>query len=188
MPAIGADSRAHIRKVYTIAAAIAGIAGAVLAQTTQTVSLESISFERSADVLVMLVLGGAGPALWRPGRRSDLHGRARPVLRHCTAILVFLDRCPAGDGRHVASERHARRLVAHLRALGAEMSDAMRVSTTCAVEELRLAGGRARHRVQSAERRALRADRSERRRQDHAHQPDDRNAGAQCRADLARER
>jgi branched-chain amino acid transport system permease protein len=60
MPAIGADSRAHIRKIYTIAAIIAGIAGAVLAQTTETVSLEVLSFERSADVLVMLVLGGAG--------------------------------------------------------------------------------------------------------------------------------
>ena len=60
MPAIGADSRAHIRKIYTIAATIAGIAGAMLAQTTDTVSLESISFQRSADVLVMLVLGGAG--------------------------------------------------------------------------------------------------------------------------------
>ena len=33
---------------------------AVIAQTTQTVSLEALSFERSADVLVMLVLGGAG--------------------------------------------------------------------------------------------------------------------------------
>ena len=30
MPAIGADSRAHIRKVYTISAAVAGIAGAVI--------------------------------------------------------------------------------------------------------------------------------------------------------------
>jgi len=60
MPAIGADSRAHIRKAFTIAAAIAGLAGAVLAQTTENVSLESISFQRSADVLVMLVLGGAG--------------------------------------------------------------------------------------------------------------------------------
>jgi len=60
MPAIGAASRAHIRKAYTIAAIIAGIAGALLAQTTETVSLESISFQRSADVLVMLVLGGAG--------------------------------------------------------------------------------------------------------------------------------
>jgi branched-chain amino acid transport system permease protein len=60
MPAIGAQSRAHIRTAYTISAFMAGVAGAVLAQTTQTVSLESISFQRSADVLVMLVLGGAG--------------------------------------------------------------------------------------------------------------------------------
>src|SRR5476651_714254 len=60
MPAIGADSSSHIRIVYTIAATIAGICGALLAQTTNGVSLESISFQRSADVLVMLVLGGAG--------------------------------------------------------------------------------------------------------------------------------
>ncbi len=60
MPAIGADSRAHIRKAYTIAAVIAGICGALLTQTTNSASLESISFQRSADVLVMLVLGGAG--------------------------------------------------------------------------------------------------------------------------------
>jgi branched-chain amino acid transport system permease protein len=60
MPAIGAPRRAHIRKIYTISAAIAGLAGGVIAQTTSTVSLESLSFERSADVLVMLVLGGAG--------------------------------------------------------------------------------------------------------------------------------
>ena len=60
MPAIGAASRAHIRKIYTISAAIAGLAGALIAQTTETVSLETLSFERSADVLVMLVLGGAG--------------------------------------------------------------------------------------------------------------------------------
>jgi branched-chain amino acid transport system permease protein len=60
MPAIGAPSRAHIRKIYTIAAAMAGVAGALLAQTTSTVSLEVLSFQRSADVLVILILGGAG--------------------------------------------------------------------------------------------------------------------------------
>jgi branched-chain amino acid transport system permease protein len=60
MPAIGAPSPAHIRKVYTISAVIAGIAGAVLAQTTGTVALGVIDFQRSADVLVILVLGGAG--------------------------------------------------------------------------------------------------------------------------------
>lgn len=60
MPAIGAPSRSHIRTIYTIAAAIAGIAGALLTQTTETVSLDSLDLSRSADVLVMLVLGGAG--------------------------------------------------------------------------------------------------------------------------------
>lgn len=60
MPAIGAPSNAHIRKIYTIAAAMAGVAGALLAQTTETVSLEALGFQRSAEILVMLVLGGAG--------------------------------------------------------------------------------------------------------------------------------
>jgi len=60
MPAIGAATRAHIRTIYTIAAVMAGIAGALLAQTTETVSLETLGFQRSADVLVMLILGGTG--------------------------------------------------------------------------------------------------------------------------------
>jgi len=60
MPALGAPSRAHIRKIFTIAAVMAGAAGALLAQTTSTVSLEVLSFQRSADVLVILILGGAG--------------------------------------------------------------------------------------------------------------------------------
>lgn len=60
MPAIGAPTRAHLRKAYTIAAAMAGIAGALLTHTTSTVSLETLSFGRSADVLVILILGGAG--------------------------------------------------------------------------------------------------------------------------------
>src|SRR5262249_33065671 len=60
MPAIGAPGRAHLRKIYTIAAAMAGLAGALLAETTSTVSLEVLSFQRSADVLVILILGGTG--------------------------------------------------------------------------------------------------------------------------------
>ena len=60
MPAIGAPRQAHLRTIYTIAACIAGVAGALLAQTTETVSLDSLGFERSAEVVVMLVLGGAG--------------------------------------------------------------------------------------------------------------------------------
>jgi branched-chain amino acid transport system permease protein len=60
MPAIGAPSPAHIRKIYTIAAVLAGAAGALFAQPTDTLSPETLSFGRSADVLVILILGGAG--------------------------------------------------------------------------------------------------------------------------------
>jgi branched-chain amino acid transport system permease protein len=60
MPAIGAPSRRHIQTIFTISSVIAGIAGALLAQTTETVSLEVLGFQRSADVLVILILGGTG--------------------------------------------------------------------------------------------------------------------------------
>ncbi len=60
MPAVGAASRSHIRTVYTIAAAIAAVAGGLLAETTETVSLGTLDFQRSAEVLVVLILGGAG--------------------------------------------------------------------------------------------------------------------------------
>jgi branched-chain amino acid transport system permease protein len=60
MPAIGAPNRRRLRTIYTLSAAIAGVAGGLLAQTTQFVALETLSFQRSAEVLVILVLGGAG--------------------------------------------------------------------------------------------------------------------------------
>jgi branched-chain amino acid transport system permease protein len=46
--------------VYTISAALAGVAGALLTQTTQFVGLTVLSFERSGAIVIMLVLGGAG--------------------------------------------------------------------------------------------------------------------------------
>src|SRR5205814_761581 len=45
---------------YTLAAAYAGAAGALLAQTTAFVSLDVFEFHRSADVLLVLIIGGAG--------------------------------------------------------------------------------------------------------------------------------
>lgn len=60
MPALGAPIRQRQRVIYTIAAFYAGVAGALLAQTTQSVALEVVSFQRSAEVLIMLVLGGTG--------------------------------------------------------------------------------------------------------------------------------
>lgn len=60
MPAIGAEHRWHLQKIYTISAVLAGVAGGLLTQTTNTVALEVLSFQRSADVVVMLILGGTG--------------------------------------------------------------------------------------------------------------------------------
>src|SRR2546427_2086912 len=51
MPALGAPSRAYIRKVYTIAAVMAGLAGALLAQTTSPGSLGRRSSHRPAPRL-----------------------------------------------------------------------------------------------------------------------------------------
>lgn len=60
MPAIGAPVGHRIRTIYTIAAGLAGVAGALLAQTTEFVSLDVLSFQRSAEVLIVLILGGTG--------------------------------------------------------------------------------------------------------------------------------
>ncbi len=60
MPAIGVPVRRREIVIFTIAAGIAGIAGALMAQTTQFVGLDVLSFTRSAELLVMLVLGGIG--------------------------------------------------------------------------------------------------------------------------------
>lgn len=60
MPAIGSSYLGRLQTVYTISAGMAGVAGALLTQTTETVSLDTLSFQRSADVVVMLILGGTG--------------------------------------------------------------------------------------------------------------------------------
>ncbi|WP_038209302.1 branched-chain amino acid ABC transporter permease [Xenophilus azovorans] len=58
--AIGVPVAARMVTIYTVAAAIAGAAGALLAQTTGFASLDVLAFDRSADVLLMLVIGGVG--------------------------------------------------------------------------------------------------------------------------------
>lgn len=58
--AIGIPVNARLSAIYTISAAYAGAAGALLAQTSQFVSIDVLAFHRSADVLLMLVIGGTG--------------------------------------------------------------------------------------------------------------------------------
>jgi branched-chain amino acid transport system permease protein len=60
MPAIGAPVRRRQITIFVISTAMAGVAGALYAQTTQFVGIDSLGFTRSAELLIMLVLGGAG--------------------------------------------------------------------------------------------------------------------------------
>ncbi len=58
--AIGISVNSRLTLVYTVAAAVAGAAGALLSQTTGFASLDVLAFDRSADVMLMLVIGGVG--------------------------------------------------------------------------------------------------------------------------------
>ena len=107
MPAIGAPVTRRLIAIYTVSAALAGVAGGLLAQTTQFVGLDVFGFPRSADLMIMLVLGGAGrlyggligatvfmiahhylsdlnPVYWQfwlgtsAGRRRDVRARRNP--------------------------------------------------------------------------------------------------------------
>ena len=58
--ATGVEANRRIVIVYTIAAAFAGAAGALMAQTSQFVSLDVLDFHRSADLMLVLIVGGPG--------------------------------------------------------------------------------------------------------------------------------
>jgi branched-chain amino acid transport system permease protein len=60
MHAIGSPVFRRRLSIYTGSAVLAGVAGGLLAQTTQFVALDVLSFERSGTVLIMLILGGTG--------------------------------------------------------------------------------------------------------------------------------
>ena len=57
---IGLSVNARLVAIYTVAAAIAGAAGALQAQTSGFASLDVFDFHRSAEVLLVLVIGGTG--------------------------------------------------------------------------------------------------------------------------------
>jgi branched-chain amino acid transport system permease protein len=60
MHAIGAPVSRRLLTIYTISAALAGVSGALIAQTAGFVGLDSLSLERSGAVLIMLIIGGVG--------------------------------------------------------------------------------------------------------------------------------
>jgi branched-chain amino acid transport system permease protein len=60
MHAVGAPVFRRRLIIYTISAAFAGTAGALIAQTTAFVGLSSLSLDRSGGALIMLIIGGVG--------------------------------------------------------------------------------------------------------------------------------
>ncbi len=58
--AVGIPVNGRLVAIYTIAAGYAGVAGALLTQTTAFTSLSVLDFERSADLLLVLIIGGTG--------------------------------------------------------------------------------------------------------------------------------
>jgi branched-chain amino acid transport system permease protein len=58
--AVGINVNRRLVAIYTVAAGYAGIAGALLTQSTQFASLSVLDFDRSADVLMILIIGGTG--------------------------------------------------------------------------------------------------------------------------------
>ncbi len=60
MHAVGAPVRARQVTVYAISAALAGVAGGVLVQSIGYVNLAVLGLDRSAGVLIILILGGYG--------------------------------------------------------------------------------------------------------------------------------
>lgn len=60
MDAVGAPVYPRLVAAYTISAALAGLAGALLTQTTQFVGLRVLGFDLAGELMVMLILGGIG--------------------------------------------------------------------------------------------------------------------------------
>ena len=60
MRLIGVPVYSRLLTVYVLAAAVAGVAGALSAQVNSIVGMDALGFTLSANVLVMLALGGTG--------------------------------------------------------------------------------------------------------------------------------
>ncbi len=60
MSLLGVPVKRRLLLIYTVSAAVAGVAGALSAQVNSIVGLDTLAFTMSANVLVMLALGGTG--------------------------------------------------------------------------------------------------------------------------------
>src|SRR5260370_220099 len=115
MHAIGAPVRRRRLVIYTISAAFAGLAGALIAQTTQFVGLGFLSLDRSAGALIMLIIGGVG-RLYGAFIGVPLSLTAQGRFSDCVPVIWYYGtgRClgPVGElpgQRPVAASQHPRK-------------------------------------------------------------------------------
>ena len=95
--AIGIPVNGRLVAIYTIAAGYAGVAGALLAQTTHSPRSTCFDFERSADVLLVLIIGGTG-YLYGGLIGAIIFKLVQDYLANVdAAILAVLARPRAGD-------------------------------------------------------------------------------------------
>jgi branched-chain amino acid transport system permease protein len=174
MHAVGAPVRARLVVCYTVSAAIAGVAGGIWAQANAYVNLGTLGLDRAATVLIILVLGGAGRLYG-----AFVGAVAYMALSHFLA-KVYPTAWQLGLGLLlVVIALFARNgilgLVENLRAAarGSQADECAAARDPRPLSHLRRARRRARHRLSTGGRRAPRADRSQRRRQDHVRQSPD---------------
>ncbi len=173
MLAIGSPVESRLRMAYALSAAVAGVAGALLAQTTQFVGIESIGFNRSAEVLIILVLGGTG-RLYGGMIGAMVYMLVHDWLRRPQpAVLDVLARHLPDRGRHAAAAAASWARCPHLVKTGARHE--RRAAHPRPGHALRRLPARSNDvQPHARTRRAPGADRPQRRRQDHADQPADR--------------
>ena len=105
--AIGVPVNRRLIAIYTVAAFYAGIAGALFTQTTALASLDVFSFEKSADLMLVLVIGGTG-YLYGGLIGAVVFKMLQEVFSdHHAAILAVLDRARAGRDRAGRPRPHA---------------------------------------------------------------------------------
>ena len=188
--AIGIPVNGRLVAIYTVSAGFAGIAGALLTQTTAFCSLDVFSLERSADLLLVLIIGGTGylyggligAVIYK--FLQDWISTLTPQYWQFWIGLVLVVIVLVGRERIGGAERGTRAAVSRLwratdwpagRARQRRVRtdpEPMPILETIGLEK-RFGGIVAAHDVTLAvgEGRAPRPDRAERRRQDHGDQP-----------------
>ena len=91
--ALGGRVFLHLLMVYAIGGFVAGLAGAIMTQTTKVASLSMLDFNLSASVLIMVVLGGTsrlGGAILGAFAYMAIHHVASNLSPHHWLLVIGL--------------------------------------------------------------------------------------------------